>query len=91
MNVMDTCDDLLEFLYESNKISRDEFFDRCVREKTRVIFERSDKQFDELIAKMDSSINYSDVRQVKRCVTKLLKLSARNRANVVSIIRRLSL
>ena len=89
--VIDYCDDMLEFLYNTSKMTDNQFFDTCVKKRTVQLIERNDRQFNELLDKMDSSINYSDFSQVKKCVTKLIRLSARNRANLRSVLRRIGL
>ena len=89
--VIDYCDDMLEFLYNTSKMTDNQFFDTCVKKRTVQLIERNDKQFNDLLDKMDSSINYSDFSQVKKCVTKLIRLSARNRANLRSVLRRIGL
>lgn len=89
--VIDYCDDMLEFLYNTSKMTDNQFFDTCVKKRTVQLIERNGRQFNELLDKMDSSINYSDFGQVKKCVTKLIRLSARNRANLRSVLRRIGL
>lgn len=89
--IMNICDDMLEFLYNTSKMTDNQFFDTCVKARTADLLERNDKQFNALIDRMDSSIDYSDVSQVKKCITKLIRMSARNRANLRSVLRRMSL
>lgn len=89
--VIDVCDDMLEFLYTTKNMTDDQFFDICVREKTSSLLERNGQQFNDLLNKLDSGIDYSDSTQVKKCITKLIRMSSRNRANFRSILRRMEL
>lgn len=69
--------------------SKDEILKRCARKKLVTIYNNENKEFTDLVNKLESSVNYNDYTSVKRCVTKLMKLLGHNRKFLMQCLERL--
>lgn len=81
------CNDLEDRL--NNGKTPEELLDQCARERLISIYESENKEFDTLLDKLSVSIDYNAATDVKRCVTKLLRLMNKNRTILTKALRRL--
>lgn len=85
--IISSCNKLQHYLYED--ISKEDFFQQCVEDRLLAIYYREDKEFDSMISKLESSIDFDDFYGVKRCVVKIAKALSRNRNKLISTIERI--
>lgn len=87
---IEACDELINFLYENSKITKEQFLYERVRERTEEIVKRYDAAYDKLIAQFEAGVRSGDIKLVKRCARKLASITSRNAAYLNGILRRLS-
>lgn len=85
-----SCCDRLEAVI-NDKTDNEKFFDLCVQKKLTVIYEKENKDFDDLLNKLEVYVDYNDVEQVKKCVVKLLRLLSKNRKSLLKTLKGLNI
>lgn len=71
------------------KRSPSELLSQCAKERLTAIYEQENKEFDYLLNKLDRSLDYSAYTDVKRCVTRLLRLTRSNRKMLIRTLKEL--
>ena len=88
MSVMfDACKEIMTVV--NDKRTKQEVLEDCAKEKMVKIFDQENAEFDSLLNKLETSIDYNEYNQVKSCVTKLLRLLSKNRKQLIKNIGRL--
>lgn len=85
--ILDACKDIMTVV--NDKRTKQEVLEDCAKEKMVKIFDQENAEFDFLLNKLETSINYNEYNQVKSCVTKLLRLLSKNRKQLIKNIGRL--
>ena len=85
--ILDACKDIMTVV--NDKRTKQEVLEDCAKEKMVKIFDQENAEFDSLLNKLETSINYNEYNQVKSCVTKLLRLLSKNRKQLIKNIGRL--
>ena len=85
--ILDACKDIMTVV--NDKRTKQEVLEDCAKEKMVKIFDQENAEFDSLLNKLETSINYNEYNQVKFCVTKLLRLLSKNRKQLIKNIGRL--
>ncbi len=85
--IFDACKDIMTVV--NDKRTKQEVLEDCAKEKMVKIFDQENAEFDSLLNKLETSINYNEYNQVKSCVTKLLRLLSKNRKQLIKNIGRL--
>lgn len=86
--ILKSCEKMLNTITDSTP--REDFFQKCVEDRLLAIYHREDAEYDEMLSKLETSIDYNDFYGVKRSVTKIMKALSKNRNNLLSTIERLS-
>ena len=84
------CCDRLEAAI-TDETDSEKFFDMCVQEKLTIIYEKENKDFDDLLNKLEVYVDYNNVEQVKKCVVKLLRLLSKNRKSLIKTLKGLNI
>lgn len=84
--VIEACD-RLEKRLDLNR-TQEEVFESCVQIKLSKMFEKEDKEFDNLITKLEKSVDYNSLSDVKKCVVRIHTMLARYRKVMSLSIRR---
>lgn len=86
-NISKCCDEIENRF----KLKRDasELLRQCAKERLTTIYEQENKEFDYLLNKLDRSLDYSAYTDVKRCVTRLLRLMRSNRKTLIRTLKEL--
>lgn len=85
--IFDACKDIMTVV--NDKRTNQEVLEDCAKEKMVKIFDQENAEFDSLLNKLETSIDYNEYNQVKSCVTKLLRLLSKNRKQLIKNIGRL--
>lgn len=85
--IFDACKDIMTVV--NDKRTKQEVLEDCAKEKMVKIFDQENAEFDSLLNKLETSIDYNEYNQVKSCVTKLLRLLSKNRKQLIKNIGRL--
>ena len=88
---MDTIKEVCSEIFRlySTDISKDDILKNCARKKLIKIYDSENYEFECLINKLETSVDYNDYTGVKKCVTKLLKLLNMNRKTLILSLERL--
>ena len=84
--IEESCKELLSIYDDCN---RDKMLKTVARKKLIRIYEQENEEFETLLDKLDKAVDYSDVSNVKKCVTKLMRLLSMNRKTLMNSIERL--
>ena len=82
------CCKFLENRFELNRSEQDVFND-CARERLISLYNEENKQFDKLLNKLDTSIDYNSYPDVKKCVNGLIRMLGNDRKVLIRTIGRL--
>lgn len=80
------CDDIEDRI----KLNRDPeaLLRQCAKERLVTVYNQENTEFDNLLKRLDRSIDYSAYSDVKKCVTRLLRLMQSNRKTLVKTLRK---
>ena len=87
-NIIIDCCNQLDSRLHSN-ISKEELLSTCAKKKMVKLYKQENEEFDKLLDSLDRSLDYESYTDVKRCVTKLLKLLQCNRKTLTKTLRRI--
>lgn len=85
--ILDACKDIMTVV--NDKRTKQKVLEDCTKDKMVKIFDQENAEFDSLLNKLETSIDYNEYNQVKSCVTKLLRLLSKNRKQLIKNIGRL--
>jgi hypothetical protein len=85
--ILDACRDIMTVV--NDKRTKQKVLEDCAKDKMVRIFDQENAEFDSLLNKLETSIDYNEYNQVKSCVTKLLRLLSKNRKQLIKNIGRL--
>lgn len=87
-SILNTCCDKLEKRLQSDA-SRETLLNNCAQEKLCLIYKRENDEFDSLIRKLESYIDYNSPKQVNDCVVRMLRLLSKNRKRLFNSLKEL--
>lgn len=87
-SILDTCCSTLEKRLQSD-MSRETLLNKCAQEKLCLIYKKENEEFDTLIGKLESYIDYNSPKQVNDCVVRLLRLLSKNRNRLFNSLKEL--
>jgi hypothetical protein len=87
-SVLTKCCDTLEKRLYSN-IPRETLLNNCAQERLYLIYKKENDEFDKLIGKLESYIDYNSPKQVNDCVVRMLRLLSKNRKRLFNSLKEL--
>lgn len=85
--ILSSCEQLENRLH--NCTDKSDLLSSCARGKMIKLYKQENEEFDKLLDTLDRSIDYQSYSDVKKCVTKLLKLLQSNRKTLIRTLRRI--
>ena len=85
--IPESCTHMLKYL--TDKTPRDVFFNQCVQKRLTNMCAKADEEYDKELHNLEVGIDYNDFGQVKRCVTRLMRLMKKNRNSLMQTIERM--
>lgn len=82
-----SCSHMLQYLTDDTP--KDVFFNQCVQKRLTNMYAKADEEYDKELHSLEVGIDYNDFGQVKRCVTKLMRLMKKNRNSLIQTIERM--
>lgn len=84
---LSACDRLEKVVLDTR--TKDELLQEYAKEKLFNIYNKENEEFDLLLEKLEQGIDYGDYSQVKKSVTRIMRILSRNRAKLFSTLERL--
>lgn len=84
--VEETCKELLS-IYDGE--DKNDMLKTLARKKLIKIYEQENTDFKVLLDKLEAAVDYNSIGDVKKCVTKLMRLLGMNRKTLMNSIERL--
>ena len=85
--IEDACRDILDIV--NDRRTDTQVFNDVARDRLFTIYNKEDKEFNDLLDRLEVSVDYNEISQVKKCVTKILSLLSKNRKILVKTLRRI--
>ena len=81
------CEDLERSLHDNK--DKNALLTKCAKDKMMTVYKNENIEFDNLLGVLERSIDYNSYVDVKKCVTKLLRLLTSNRKVLIKSLRRI--
>jgi hypothetical protein len=71
----------------NDRRTTDEIFESCANKRLMNLYKEENKNFDKLLNKLETSIDYNSNVDIKKCVSKLLRMIGNDRRIIMNIIK----